>query len=968
MKKTSLALFVFVLGTVIVYGQINFNELQKIKNGTEQENPTNYDYSLHKSGNIITDYGEPPDWSWVSEFGGTGVDYSSDIIMDEDGNIYMTGRFSGEISIEGNSYVSLGDWDGIVAKFDISGNFIWLTQFYAQEYKKIVSNDINIDADGNIYVTGYYTGAATIGDFTLPGNSSESLFFVKLNNEGGVLLAKNNGTNSYSGLKINSDGDGNIFVLGKCGETTGWNHYSELLKYSSSGNLLTSLYFEQVFNNMVIHGNSIYFTGAITEAGYIGTIWVEPTNSGNLFVAESDLNFSFNQITVAEATSNGYSVGESMFCDDDGSLYVAGRKKGDLQVGNITFENYPPGFLLKFSSSCEPVWGKDIYTLNIYQDIKITGGYGKLFLFYNFSGANLYEYNIENGDEINSSVYFYKMNEFCYNPVTYSIVATGVKNDLIYLSLLNEAFSETWFKSFSGDSGNARVCGIVTDNDKNAYVYGYTTSDIDYFGQVQDEGLFLAKHNINGEILWKKTFLCDDFKLSSYGSYNTIDSINNYVYITGTFYSSLTIPEYTVLIPELSGSVFIIKYDFDGNFIWAKKNDFDGDELCLSPDNAGNILLSGIFYSEIINIGGTTLTSNGFSDVFIAKYGNDGEAIWATSGGGETDEFSGLVATDSDNNIYFTGEFTSENVTFGNSQITLLEGDGNIVFAKLNSNGEVLWLTSKAGSTVNYGDWYCWPTGIKTDNEGYIYIKGWHTDSTYFDNFLLLSPDYNYSYFIGKFDPDGNTVWVNSIRMHLLAYDFNQMDVDFEGSVYLGAQVRDTLEFGDDYTYYPVEGMTDIFVSKYKTNGELEWVKTAQGNNGTAAIQSVAFLDKDNIITGGYFMGNFSVGDEQLYSNNRHGFVALLSDIVGVEENETGVDLFDISPNPAKSYFSITFNDGAVVRSLSIVNVNGEIVYRNNNISRKRRLLIDTSILSKGIYFIRIETDKSYQTKKIVIN
>ncbi len=967
MRKIFLLPILFILYIVQVFGQIDFEQLKKIKMGIESDNSVNELYS-RRSDYIINDYGDAPGWSWTNEFGGTGVDYSNDIIVDENGNFYITGGFSGEISIEGNNYISEGDWDGIVAKFDISGNFIWVTQFFAAGYGKVIPNDIDIDTEGNIFITGYYTGIATIGDYTLPDNGSQSLFFVKLNNNGEILLAKNNGANQCTGLIVNTDDSGNIFVLGTDGAFSGWEHSSLVLKYSSSGDLLESFYTNQAFNNMVVLDNSVYFTGAITEAGYIDTVWVEPTNSGNLFFAKSDLSFSFEWVEVAESTGSGFSNGNSLFYDDNGNFYISGNKKGEMSFGDIAFEYNSYGFLLKISSSGIPMWGQDVFINNSSIKVDITGGAGKLFLKYVFNSTYLYEYDVENGNIINNTTYYsHKINRIYYCSENHIIGATGTKNDLIYLLRINDNFAEVWYKQFGGNSGNARVSGMVSDNNANAYIYGYTTNDIDYFGQVQDKGLFLAKHNSSGDVIWKRTLLCDDYSLSSKGSYISIDTVNSYIYITGTFYSELTIPGYTVLTPAISGSVFIIKYDFDGNFILAIQEDFDGSDLCLSIDNAGNTLFSGVFLGEI-NIGGMTLISDGSMDIFIAKYGTDGALLWAVRGGGESNEYSGLVATDSDNNIYFTGEFISENITFGNSQISLLEGDGNIVFAKINPEGEVLWLTSKAGSSIYYGDWFCWPTGIKTDSEGYIYIKGCHTDSTYFDDFLLLSPDYEYGYFIGKFDPDGNTIWVNSIRMHMWASDYNQMDVDSQGNIYMGAQVRNYLEFGDDYVYYPSEGMMDIFIAKYQTNGELEWVKTAQGGGGTVGIQSVAILDVENIMIGGHYSGFLSFGDEQLYSNNTHGFVAKLTGENVIIENSPTYNLFKVSPNPVRKYIVIDFAVESDIKSLSIVSVSGKTVCDIHNLDGRKRLFINAAEFSKGIYLVKVKANKGYQVRKIIIN
>ena len=164
--------------------------------------------------------------------------------------------------------------------------------------------------------------------------------------------------------------------------------------------------------------------------------------------------------------------------------------------------------------------------------------------------------------------------------------------------------------------------------------------------------------------------------------------------------------------------------------------------------------------AEFLYLGGT----GSAEETLAARFRIPFQAIQA---GGEDTEYIGLVSCDGNDNIYFTGEFYSENVSFNNAQTTMEEGDGNIILAKLSPDGLVQWVTSKAGSTIPlYGDYYSWPTGIKTNAQGYTYIKGWHGDSTYFDDIMLRSPYNNFSYFIAKFDPNGNTIWANSITEH----------------------------------------------------------------------------------------------------------------------------------------------------------------------------------------------------------
>ena len=338
--------------------------------------------------------------------------------------------------------------------------------------------------------------------------------------------------------------------------------------------------------------------------------------------------------------------------------------------------------------------------------------------------------------------------------------------------------------------------------------------------------------------------------------------------------------------------------------------------------------------------------------------------MWAIRAGGETTEYMAITSTDASDNIYLSGEFLSENVTVDNTEITMEEGDGNIIFAKLDPDGNVQWVISHAGSPVS--DYRCWPTGIKTDAEGYTYMKGWHGDFTYFDDIILMSPyGSGYSYFIAKFDPDGNTVWAKSITEHYYGFDYNQFDIDTEGSVYLGAQARDTIHFGEDFQYIPF-GNNDLFVAKYSSDGDLIWVKTMQGNVANyAMISSVSVYNTSNVFVSGHFKEYLSIDDEELTSTARHGFVAMLGYSIGVKEvyNRNNKE-FDIYPNPSTGLVTFTSNF-KLNNKIEILNITGQIVHSVNISGQNKE--IDLNHLEKGLYFIRIVNDENVKLVKLIL-
>lgn len=82
------------------------------------------------------------------------------------------------------------------------------------------------------------------------------------------------------------------------------------------------------------------------------------------------------------------------------------------------------------------------------------------------------------------------------------------------------------------------------------------------------------------------------------------------------------------------------------------------------------------------------------------------------------------------------------------------------------------------------------------------------------------------------------------------------------------------------------------------------------------------------------------------------------------EEEDSSEELI-ILPNPAKDWLTIKL-DGAAINSLYIYNILGELVYEQNSIVAAE-ITIDASILSKGLYTIKVKTQEKLFTQKLLI-
>lgn len=111
-----------------------------------------------------------------------------DLASDGDGNIVAVGHFDGTISLDGVELASAGGTDVLVMSFDALGNLLWARNYgnFNDQYGRKVA----LDASGNIYFTGYYTGSIDFGLGPLQTAGGEDGFVTKLAPDGTALWSK----------------------------------------------------------------------------------------------------------------------------------------------------------------------------------------------------------------------------------------------------------------------------------------------------------------------------------------------------------------------------------------------------------------------------------------------------------------------------------------------------------------------------------------------------------------------------------------------------------------------------------------------------------------------------------------------------------------------------------------------------------------------------------------------------------
>jgi hypothetical protein len=293
----------------------------------------------------------------------------------------------------------------------------------------------------------------------------------------------------------------------------------------------------------------------------------------------------------------------------------------------------------------------------------------------------------------------------------------------------------------------------------------------------------------------------------------------------------------------------IVSFGQIPDYPWAKNIGGNKDDQgnSITTDAFGNVYLTGGFKSSAITFAGVILTNagNNNNDVFIAKYGTSGNVLWAQRAGGSGDDFCNSITTDSLGNVYLTGMFKSSSITFGST--TLTNADSNtydIFIVKYDPSGNVLWAQRAGGSNDDSGN------SIDADNFGNIYLTGNFKSSTItFNSDTLTNAGVN-DIFIAKYNSSGNVLWAQ--RAGGTNGDVgNGISADNFGNIYLTGYFQSlSIIFGIDT--FTNAGVSDIFIAKYDSSGNVLWAKSVGGSSMdfSTGIITDSF---DNIYLTGWF-------------------------------------------------------------------------------------------------------------------
>jgi hypothetical protein len=443
-----------------------------------------------------------PSWQWIktAECSNNTGGEGWNMASDADGNVYLTGYYNGSITFGTDTLYNTGYYSVFLAKYNSHGDVIWAKTSVTSGTGIGVANGIATDVSGNIFITGNYENdSISFGTFNLANTGVASIFLVKYDSSGSVLWANGIGGNAY-GYGVATDATGNCYITG---------------------------YYQDLTLTFGIH--SIMNNG-----------------TQNIFIAKYDPNGI--ALWAKNAGGNGADIGYAIASDAVGTIYVTGSISSPIAHFGQDSINNPMGelnfFLAKYDSSGNVIWVKN-------------------------SKGNL--------------------------------PATAVKGYSVAIDPQENIFATGYF----GYAHDTILFGIDT---------------LAFSGNIDGHNVFIVKYDSSGNAIWAKNGYGIGYSVIS-------DSLGNAYISGGIQHNdSLDIFD-TVTLHIPSGSfepMFIVKYNPAGHALYGFAMDGGGDDNnALAKGPSGSVYVGGDLDNNRSPYiwGNDTLVMTGGEVPFVAKLG-----------------------------------------------------------------------------------------------------------------------------------------------------------------------------------------------------------------------------------------------------------------------------------------------------------------------------------------------------------
>lgn len=301
-----------------------------------------------QAGNILDAWNE----------GGFAVDIPHSITVDNSDNLIVTGRFSSlSITFGSTTIMQAGSMDVFTVKYDASGNVLWAKG--AGSGSNDEGHSVKTDPAGNIYIAGYFNQTASFGNLSVTSAGSSDIFIAKYDPSGNIIWVKRAGDDLEDVCKsIYVDADGHCYAGGnfrsatiQFGSTilnaapTGSNSF--IAGFDSSGNSVWALSAagDCRLNGVTGYNSTIYACGNFLDDTLTFGPYSLIANDDDMFLLAC--NNTGIPLWVTKQTSDGddNESATAITADASGNIYTGGFFDSDPVVfGPSTLNALNNGF------------------------------------------------------------------------------------------------------------------------------------------------------------------------------------------------------------------------------------------------------------------------------------------------------------------------------------------------------------------------------------------------------------------------------------------------------------------------------------------------------------------------------------------------------------------------------------------------------------------------------------------------
>jgi PKD repeat protein len=428
--------------------------------------------------------------------------------------------------------------------------------------------------------------------------------------------------------------------------------------------------------------------------------------------------------------------------------------------------------------------------------------------------------------------------------------------------------------------------------------------------------------------------------------------------------------------------MWIIETDSSGNFLWDKRIGTLNDDYAVDAikTSDGKYLLS---ETNSANAGGDkTVNTNGVDDFWIVKTDSMMNIIWDISIGCTSNEDDkGKLFQTYDGNYFISGTSYSDSC-YWKKEIN--NGPENTFIVKIDTAGNKIWdktiLTgyahNEAGLVAELSD-HC----IVVVNDGDGFLGGYKTDQSYnFDFWCLKLCDSTSSSIASSFNAPSDVCQEECVS-------FTNTSSGATSYLWLfpGAAIASSTSANPSGICYNNPGTYDVTLIAFN-GGNSDTMTITNAITVHAYPQPFIYTIGDTLFTQtGYahyqwYSVNTPVGTDSpvLPVNIGTAYIVTVTDIYGCTGTSMPIDFqvginddnksnwADVNYNSEEKIISCVINDAFADEKIEIIDASGKCVYKNK--FHQNKTIINASNFSKGIYFVKIQSQNRQTIRKIAIN